>query len=95
MTKTPSAQLPSGQAGFETYLSMDPETGFMDVCMRYGDEARPMMADEMGYEDEELAALFSRNFVVDSPEGPVAISASDWLSANVAGAHALRTRMTN
>ncbi len=95
MTKTPSAPSPSGQAVFETFLAMDPETGFMDVCMRHGDEVRPMMADEMGYEDDELAALFSRNFVIDSPEGPVAISANDWLSEHVAGAHALRARMAN
>ena len=95
MTKTPNAQSADAPADFETYLSMDPDTGFMDVCMRHGDEIRPLMADQMGYEDDELAALFSRNFVIDSPEGPVAIPANDWLSEQTAGAYALRSRMNN
>lgn len=81
---------------FELFLGADPDSGFVSVCMRHGDLVRPLQCDEIGIEDDmELAALFSRNFCIDSPEGPVAMPAADWLAELSVGANAPRGRPTN
>lgn len=64
---------------FDLALGMDAETGFVEVSMRHGDFSRPLQCDELSLSREALAEIFSRNLFVDTPEGPVAIPASDWL----------------
>lgn len=80
----------------ETFLAMDPESGFVDVCMRHGDLVRPLQCDEIAVEDNRsLAELFSRNFFVDTPDGPVALSADDWMSELEGGVVVPRDRPMN
>lgn len=59
-------------------LCMDPETGFVEVCLRHGDVVRPLLCEELEMDDEALFAMFGRNALLDTPEGPVAISPADW-----------------
>lgn len=59
-------------------LGMDPETGFVEVCLRYGDVSRSIRCEELEMDDASLLDSFARNALLDTPEGPAYISSSDW-----------------
>ena len=79
----------------ETFLAMDPDSGIVGVCMRRGDLVRPLQCDEVALDNQSLAELFSRNFYVDTLDGPVALSVDDWMSELDGGATAPRNRSLN